>query len=103
MTALFNFESALLCLLLLICTCTYAHGVLPGWMDRNKEGAITGFFWKAARVGERLSPYMGLCCLVMAVNTAVHQGSLRVLTRRRVSNNVALAGVKEMVLWIRTA
>ncbi len=28
---------------------------------------ITGIFWKCARIGERLSPYMSLCCGVMAV------------------------------------
>jgi Protein of unknown function (DUF1242) len=37
-TALFNFQSALLCLLLLICTCAYFHQLFPGIMDRNKEG-----------------------------------------------------------------
>lgn len=26
-----------------------------------------GIFWKCARVGERLSPYMSICCVVMAV------------------------------------
>ncbi|KAH8596423.1 hypothetical protein B0O99DRAFT_620413 [Bisporella sp. PMI_857] len=67
MTALFNFESALLCLLLLICTSSYLHQLFPGWMDRNKNGMLTGFMWKAARVGERLSPYISLCCFGMAV------------------------------------
>ncbi|KAF4126413.1 Protein of unknown function (DUF1242) [Geosmithia morbida] len=35
-------------------------------MDRNKNG-VTGIFWKCARVGERLSPYISICCVVMAV------------------------------------
>lgn len=30
---------------------------------------VFGIFWKCARVGERLSPYVGLCCVVMAVST----------------------------------
>ena len=30
---------------------------------------VFGIFWKCARVGERLSPYVGLCCVVMAVRT----------------------------------
>ena len=30
---------------------------------------VFGIFWKCARVGERLSPYIGLCCVVMAVST----------------------------------
>lgn len=26
-----------------------------------------GIFWKCARIGERLSPYISLCCAAMAV------------------------------------
>jgi Protein of unknown function (DUF1242) len=37
-SALFNFTSALLCLLLLICTSAYIHQLFPGIMDRNKDG-----------------------------------------------------------------
>jgi hypothetical protein len=28
-----------------------------------------GTFWRAARVGERLSPYVSLCCVAMAVSS----------------------------------
>ncbi|KAF4314261.1 DUF1242-domain-containing protein [Botryosphaeria dothidea] len=66
-TALFNFQSLLLVILLLICTSTYVHAVAPGIMDRNKDG-VFGIFWKFARVGERLSPYVSLCCILMAVS-----------------------------------
>jgi hypothetical protein len=54
-------------LLLTICTSTYLHALWPSIMDRNKNGAF-GIFWKLARVGERLSPYVSLCCLFMAVS-----------------------------------
>ncbi|OJD29967.1 uncharacterized protein BKCO1_6900019 [Diplodia corticola] len=37
-TALFNFQSLLLVILLLICTSTYVHAVAPSIMDRNKDG-----------------------------------------------------------------
>ncbi|KAF1814498.1 putative S-adenosylmethionine-dependent methyltransferase, partial [Eremomyces bilateralis CBS 781.70] len=67
-TAIFNFQSLLLVILLMICTSTYIHFHFPGIMDRNKDHMITGFFWKCARVGERLSPYVALCCLLMAVS-----------------------------------
>ena len=30
---------------------------------------VFGIFWKCARMGERLSPYVSLCCVVMAVRT----------------------------------
>ncbi|KAF8855089.1 DUF1242-domain-containing protein, partial [Acephala macrosclerotiorum] len=66
-TALFNFQSALLVLLLLICTCAYCHQLFPAIMDRKKESALWGPLWKCARVGERLSPYISVCCIVFAV------------------------------------
>ncbi len=37
-SALFNFQSLLLVLLLLICTCTYIRGTAPALIDRNKDG-----------------------------------------------------------------
>ena len=30
--------------------------------------SLMGIFWKAARIGERLSPYISLCCVFMAVS-----------------------------------
>ncbi|KAK9468189.1 hypothetical protein V1512DRAFT_258943 [Lipomyces arxii] len=66
MSALFNFQSLLLVILLLVCTATYAHQMVPAIMNRNRHGFF-GIFWKAARIGERLSPYVSLCCVVMAV------------------------------------
>jgi len=66
MSALFNFESLLLVVLLLICTCAYVRAVAPSLIDRNKEGFL-GLFYKCARIGERLSPYVALACMIMAV------------------------------------
>jgi hypothetical protein len=68
-TALFNFQSLLLVLLLSICTATYAHYVFPGIIDRNKENYFVSPIWKAARVGEGMSPYVSLACVVMAVSS----------------------------------
>ncbi|KAK4457584.1 hypothetical protein QBC42DRAFT_278792 [Cladorrhinum samala] len=65
MTALFNFQSLLLVILLSICTCAYLHQLVPAIFDRNKTG-VMGVFWKCARIGERLSPYVSLLCVVMA-------------------------------------
>lgn len=31
-------------------------------------GRVFGIFWKCARIGERLSPYVSLCCIIMAVS-----------------------------------
>ncbi|XAO22699.1 protein kish-A [Cryptococcus bacillisporus CA1280] len=44
MSALFNFQSLLLVLLLLICTCTYVRGTAPSLVDRNREGFLGLFF-----------------------------------------------------------
>ena len=30
---------------------------------------VSGLWWKAARVGERLSPYVAVCCVLMALHT----------------------------------
>ncbi|KAK0521156.1 hypothetical protein OC834_006773 [Tilletia horrida] len=65
MSALFNFQSLLLVILLTICTCTYVRASAPGLIDRNKQGFL-GLFFKGARIGERLSPYVSLACLIMA-------------------------------------
>ncbi|KAL8277227.1 hypothetical protein RQP46_010400 [Phenoliferia psychrophenolica] len=65
-TALFNFQSLLLVLLLLICTSTYVRATAPSLVDRNKNG-VMGIFFKTARIGERLSPYVALSCVIMAV------------------------------------
>ncbi|KAI5212086.1 hypothetical protein E4T38_00698 [Aureobasidium subglaciale] len=67
-SAFFNFQSLLLVILLFICTCSYIHGVFPAIMDKHKDG-FTSVFWRAARIGERLSPYISVCCVVMAVGT----------------------------------
>lgn len=87
MTALFNFESLLRVVLLLICTCTYIHAQTPSLLDRNKNGYVSlaiacrvttrcprlrGLFWKFARMGERLSPYVAISCVVMAFKTLLY-------------------------------
>ncbi|KAF8987910.1 hypothetical protein BGZ52_002056 [Haplosporangium bisporale] len=66
MSALFNFQSLLLVILLLICTCTYVQ-TQTRLLDRNKTG-IMSIFWKLARIGERLSPYVSLACIVMGIS-----------------------------------
>ncbi|WAQ85177.1 hypothetical protein PtA15_5A751 [Puccinia triticina] len=70
MSALFNFQSLLLVILLIICTCTYLRATAPSLVDRNKNG-VFGLFWKFARIaarsaGERLSPYVAIACVTMA-------------------------------------
>ncbi|KAJ1950222.1 hypothetical protein FBU59_000781, partial [Linderina macrospora] len=68
---LFKFQSLLLVILLTICTCTYLRAQAPALIDRNKKG-FTGLLWKAARIGERLSPYVSLACVIMAVQLILY-------------------------------
>uniref|UniRef100_A0A8D0GFE5 Protein kish n=1 Tax=Sphenodon punctatus TaxID=8508 RepID=A0A8D0GFE5_SPHPU len=65
MSAIFNFQSLLTVILLLICTCTYIRSLAPTLLDKNKSGLL-GIFWKCARIGERKSPYVAVCCIAMA-------------------------------------
>ncbi|XP_014259308.1 protein kish-A [Cimex lectularius] len=68
MSAFFNFKSLLTVILLLICTCAYLRSLFPSLLDKNKTGLL-GTFWKCARIGERKSPYVAVCCILMALNT----------------------------------
>ncbi|CDQ85072.1 unnamed protein product [Oncorhynchus mykiss] len=67
MSAIFNFQSLLTVILLLICTCAYLRAMAPSLLDKNKTGLL-GIFWKCARIGERKSPYVAVCCVVMALS-----------------------------------
>ncbi|VEU21111.1 DEKNAAC102108 [Brettanomyces naardenensis] len=43
------------------------HSLWPAIMDKNKTGVL-GLFWKAARIGERLSPYVSIACILIGIN-----------------------------------
>uniref|UniRef100_A0A8C6G4T7 Protein kish n=1 Tax=Mus spicilegus TaxID=10103 RepID=A0A8C6G4T7_MUSSI len=45
MSAIFNFQSLLTVILLLIYTCAYIRFLAPSILDRNKTGLL-GIFWK---------------------------------------------------------
>ena len=76
--AIFNFASWLSVVLLFICGCSYLHTKLdskcslqgqPSKYSDNWKHGITGLWWKAARIGERCSPWVAVACVVMAVHT----------------------------------
>ncbi|XP_023177589.1 protein kish-like [Drosophila hydei] len=66
MSALFNFQSLLSVILLLICTCAYVRPMCPSILDGNKTGMRLAL-WKLARIGERGSPWVGAACFIMAL------------------------------------
>ncbi|XP_022223510.1 protein kish-A-like [Drosophila obscura] len=65
MSAIFHFSGMLSVLLLLICTCAYVRSMVPQLLDNHRTG-WQGVFWKMARIGERLSPYVAGACLLQA-------------------------------------
>ncbi|PWA02278.1 hypothetical protein BB558_001588 [Smittium angustum] len=68
MSALFNFNSLLLVILLLICTSSYIKAQAPAFINREKKG-IPKLIYKFAIIGERLSPYVSMGCTAMAIYT----------------------------------
>ena len=81
MTALFNFQSLVTVLLLSVCTATYLRPRFPAYIDPKQPGftgtfssigyrlILVGLFGRFAVVGERLSPYISVGCLIMALVT----------------------------------
>jgi len=47
----------------------------PSLLDRTKDGPFS-IFWKSARIGERLSPYVSILCFVMAVSDSFDMADL---------------------------
>lgn len=45
---------------------------MPSLLDAYKTG-FSGIFWKSARIGERLSPYVCIACIVMAFYVLLFQ------------------------------
>ncbi len=92
MSALFDFPSLLVVILLFICTMTFLRSLYPNIFDSNasqsdmdahsnNSGNMTigsnmkasheglkGICWKASRIGERISPYIAVSCVVMAIH-----------------------------------
>mmetsp|Transcript_29859 Transcript_29859/g.41022 ORF Transcript_29859/g.41022 Transcript_29859/m.41022 type:complete len:80 (-) Transcript_29859:133-372(-) len=72
MSALFDFPSLLIVILLFICCTTFTKSLYPSLFEQinntdiNKRGGLMGLCWKASRIGERLSPYVCLACVLMA-------------------------------------
>lgn len=44
------------------------NGQPPPEQQRPQREGISGFLWKLSRIGERLSPYVGAGCIVMALH-----------------------------------
>jgi Protein of unknown function (DUF1242) len=71
-SAIFDFSSLITVLLLLICTCTYVKlykaSIFDHTAEPHRHTGFKGVCWKLSRIGERVSPYVSVCCLMMAVH-----------------------------------
>lgn len=56
--------------LLVVCACTYAHRRFGGLLLRF--GGPRRVLWKAARIGERASPWVSAACLLAAAAALSH-------------------------------
>mmetsp|Transcript_21512 Transcript_21512/g.21866 ORF Transcript_21512/g.21866 Transcript_21512/m.21866 type:complete len:84 (+) Transcript_21512:122-373(+) len=71
---LLTLSSLVTVLLLTICTCTYLREMRPTIFANplteqnpvDKHDGLKGVLWKLSRIGERLSPYVGGSCALMA-------------------------------------
>ena len=65
MSALLNFQSFLVCMLLFVCTATFFRQQRPS-MFKEKRPGLFSLVYKASVIGTRLSPYVALSCWLMA-------------------------------------
>ncbi|TBU10897.1 hypothetical protein CWI38_1488p0030, partial [Hamiltosporidium tvaerminnensis] len=63
MSALFNFDSLMRVSVLVICTSTYIKKHFPSMISKESKG-ISSVFYKSSVIGERLSPYVSITCIV---------------------------------------
>jgi len=69
MSALFNFSSFLRLAILVICTATYLRRKFPSLVA--KKDGNSSFFYKCSVIGDRLSPYVSLCCFAFGVKMLI--------------------------------
>uniref|UniRef100_A0A3Q3BWR0 Protein kish-A n=1 Tax=Haplochromis burtoni TaxID=8153 RepID=A0A3Q3BWR0_HAPBU len=73
MSAIFNFQSLLTVILLLICTCAYIRAMAPSLLDKNKTGLL-GIFWKCARIGKPMTaPYSFFLLCHIVIHTCIQK------------------------------
>ncbi|KAI3379644.1 hypothetical protein SNEBB_009965 [Seison nebaliae] len=64
MSAIFNFESLITVIILMICTCAYVKNLFPTLVPRTT--GLRGLFWKFARVGERKSLWISGILIILS-------------------------------------
>lgn len=63
----------------LVCLCPASFVVKAVDLYLASLFRFFGIFWKCARIGERLSPYVSICCILMAVSRSKIPNSISYL------------------------
>lgn len=71
MSAIFNFQSLLVVIMLLIATCSYITSYASTFIGNRKEYGIWAFIWKGSRIGDRCSLWISISCLALSVKVLV--------------------------------
>ncbi|CAD2214664.1 hypothetical protein AGDE_03399 [Angomonas deanei] len=66
MSVLFNVESLIYVLVLLICTATYVRQYRPTLFHRDSVEFYKKFLYKCSVVGDRLSLWVSVLCIILA-------------------------------------
>lgn len=67
MTVLFDLESTIFVLLLLICTATHVRYFRPTLYNRASQELYLKFLYKCSVIGDRCSVLVAVGCVVMAI------------------------------------
>ena len=79
-----------MCLCVCVCVCVRTRGPHSQGIQLTiiNYDRVFGIFWKCARIGERLSPYVSLCCVVMAVRAPPQIKRFDVAAERNLSRRL---------------
>lgn len=59
-------------MVLLICLSTYLRRTWPGLINNFKEG-FSGMIRTFSIVGDRLSPFVSVACILLAINNVIYR------------------------------
>lgn len=74
MSSLFKFDGIIVFFLILVCTATYAKGIIPSLFIKDSPSFYKATLWKLSRIGERLSPWVSIALLVVGVRHIMNFG-----------------------------
>ena len=67
MSVLFDLESTIFVILLVICTATHVRYFRPSMYCRSSQELYLKFLYKCSVIGDRCSPFVAGACVIMAL------------------------------------